>query len=95
MKFAREVEFRVEQLRREFELRQIWVEKEVARGHFLEALHSLHIYVLEPLVELLRLHYVPRKGDYHLKDIAHDLPEGMVKTLEDLYRVTSLEDIEV
>ena len=92
MKFAREVELRAEQLQREFELRQVWVEKEVARGHFLEALHSLHIYVLEPLVELLRLHYAPRKGDYHLKDIVHDLPDDMVKTLED-YRVTSLENI--
>ena len=94
VKFRQEVELRAGQLQREFELRQVWVEKEVARGHFLEALHSLHIHVLEPLVELLRLRHVPRKGDYHLKDIIHDLPDDMVKTLEDLYRVTSLEDIE-
>ncbi len=95
VKFKQEVELRAEQLQREFELRQVWVEKAVARGHFLEALHRYHVYVLEPLIELLRLRYVPSKGDYHLKDIAHDLPDDMVKTLEDLYRVTSLEDIEV
>ncbi len=57
VRFAEEVRNRAEQLQSEFEVRQIWVEKEVRRGRFLEALHAYHAYTLEPLVALLRLRY--------------------------------------
>ena len=89
----KEISRRVEVLKRDFSLRQVWVEKEVARGRFLEALHNYHVYTLEPLVELLRLRHAPRKYAFYLKDIAYDLPGIFVENLEYLYCVTSLRDI--
>ena len=63
------------------------------RGHFLEALAYYRRFVLEPLVELLRLQHAPHKADYALKHIERDLPPDLVRQLESLHRVTSCDDI--
>ncbi len=63
------------------------------RGHFLEALAYYRKFVLEPLVELLRLQHAPRKADYGLKHIERDLPSDAVRQIEALHRVTSCEEI--
>lgn len=68
--------------------RWILVEKEVRRGHPLEALASYHAEVLEPLTELLRLRYAPHKTGYGLKHIYDDLPAEASHELEALYALT-------
>jgi hypothetical protein len=65
--------------------RSVLVEKELARGHILEALAYYHVEVLEPLVRLLRLRHSPDKGDYGLKHVSADLPAADVQRLEALY----------
>jgi hypothetical protein len=65
----------------------------VERGHFLEALAYYRRFVLEPLVELLRLQHAPHKSDYGLKHIHRDLLPDIVRKLETLHSVTSCEDI--
>jgi hypothetical protein len=63
------------------------------RGHFLEALAYYRRFVLDPLVELLRLQHAPHKPDFGLKHIEHDLPPDVVRQLESLHRVSSCDDI--
>ena len=79
-------------LTKEFEVRQIWVEKNLRRGLFLEALGAYHAYSLEPLTELLRLVHAPRKSDFGLKDVYKDLPR-VVEELERFYRISSLDEL--
>lgn len=71
--------------------RFLLVEKEVRRGHRLEALAYYHSEVLGPLVELLRLRYQPGKRGYGLKHVYADLPPDAVDRLEDLYACTRLD----
>ncbi|MFK7601919.1 hypothetical protein ACI3L1_06870 [Deinococcus sp. SM5_A1] len=71
----------------------ILVEKEVRRGHPLEALASYHAEVLEPLTELLRLRYAPHKIGYGLKHIYADLPAEVTRELESLYALTHPDDL--
>lgn len=66
----------------------------IKRKDFLEALLYYHKWTLVPLVELLRIRYSPLKRDYHLKHVSRDLPPKIVSHLEDLYKVTSLKDIQ-
>lgn len=87
------VEQQLQALRQEFALFQRWVEKCLKRRDFLEALAAYHRYTLEPLVFVLRLRHAPFKTDYMLKHSGRDLPVAVVKRLENLYAVASLEDI--
>ena len=73
----------------EFGVFQRWIEKALARGEFLEALTAYHSYALEPLVELLRITFIPEKSGYHLKHVYRDLPAEVVRRLEHLYAVDS------
>jgi hypothetical protein len=62
------------------------------RGHFLQTLAAYQKYVLVPLVEYIRLKYVPTKSGYNLAGIYGDLPKPIVKRLEDLYKIQSIAD---
>lgn len=65
----------------------------VERGEFLEAWMYYSKWTLQPLAELLRIRYVPRKIDYYFKHVHRDLPGEVVSQLEDLVRIKSIEDI--
>jgi hypothetical protein len=81
---------------------QVWVEKEINRNHFLQSFAAYQKYILIPLVELIRLRYTPTKSGYHLSGISKDnIPQSrfrsgsraILEQLEDLYKISSLEDI--
>jgi hypothetical protein len=91
--FKSELRNRVGDLTKEFSLFQIWIEKNVARKNFLEALLYYHRRILEPLVELLRVKHSPTKRDYYLKHVTQDLPVDVVRELEEIYKVNSVEEI--
>ncbi len=67
--------------------------KYVQRNHYLEAHAYYHKYVLNPLVELLRIRYTPLISDYYLVHISQHLPAEAVDQLEELYRNQSTSDI--
>lgn len=67
--------------------------KYVLRGKFLEALVYYHKWILEPLVEMLRIKYCPLTRDYHLVHVSDHLPASVVKKLDGFYKVKSLNDI--
>lgn len=90
--FGNELKKRVKELKTALPFDLARVRKEVNRKHFLDALVYYHKYVMEPLVELLRIKYEPTKRDFHLKHISKDLPQHILQKLEGLYKINSLED---
>jgi hypothetical protein len=72
---------------------QTRVLSKIERGEFLEAWMYYYKWTLQPLVELLRIRYIPRKFEYHFKHVHRDLPEEVVSQLEYLVRIDSIEDI--
>lgn len=69
------------------------VRKYIERGRFLEAWAYYARFVLNPLVELLRLRYVPLQADHGLVHISDALPPDVRRRLEALYQVGSIADM--
>jgi predicted nucleotidyltransferase len=68
-------------------------EKYIARGKFLEAIGYYQKFVLEPLIELLRIKYKPINHDYYIVSISKHLPKEVYVQLEGLFKNSSLEDL--
>ncbi|MBP5726940.1 MAG: hypothetical protein J6Y48_07670 [Clostridia bacterium] len=75
-------------------LQESRVRKYIKRGLYLEAYAKYLDNIAEPLVTIARLIWLPEHYDYSLCHISSHLPDVVVKELEKLYRVRSLEDIE-
>lgn len=69
------------------------VQKYVLRGQYLEAYAYYNRYVLEPLIDLLRITYTPVNANYYLIHISHHIPKDDLKKLEYFAQLSSLEDI--
>jgi hypothetical protein len=69
------------------------VEKYIKRNMYLEAYMKYIDNVANPLVTLARIIYTPYHLDYELCHISSHLPNKVVQELEELYKVSSLEDI--
>lgn len=78
---------RIAELEKTFIFFQVWVKKGVKRDNFLEALSYYHSFILDPLVELLRIKHEPTKREFGLKHVERDLPKNVLRELEDLYKV--------
>lgn len=83
---------RIEQLEGVFQQR-IRAVKYAQREQFLEAFAYYHKFVLNPLVEMLRLQHTPLIPYYYLIHISRHLPEQELDQLEQLYKVQSTKDI--
>jgi hypothetical protein len=70
------------------------IEKYIRRGEFLEAFGYYHKWLLQPLIEALRMRYTPLHPDYYIVHISRHLPGDVRKTLEALFQVSSLEELE-
>jgi len=93
LKLKAQTRKREAELEKTFLFFQAWVGKGIKRGDFLEALKYYHSFVLDPLVELLRIRHEPTKRDFGLKHIKRDLPKRLVERVEDLYKIGSAKDI--
>jgi len=71
----------------------IRVEKYVRRGQYLEAYAYYNRYMLEPLIDLLRLIFTPAYANYYLIHISQHIPETERKKLEHFAQIGSLDDI--
>jgi hypothetical protein len=65
----------------------------VARGNYLEAFKYYEAWTLDPLIELLRIRYTPRRWQEGFKHFARELPAEVVRDIEDLCRMQSVDDI--
>jgi hypothetical protein len=63
------------------------------RGLFLESLIYYQKYVLNPLVDVLRIIYTPFQADCFLVHATRDFPDEVVLILENLYGVKTVQDI--
>jgi hypothetical protein len=68
--------------------------KHIWRGEFLEAAGYYMRWVIEPLIEVLRMLHTPLHPDYYIVHISRHLPPEDVARLERLFRVTCLADLE-
>ena len=71
----------------------IRVEKYIKRGLYLEAYAYYNRYVLEPLIDLLRLIHTPAYAHYYLIHISQHIPEAEKKKLEFFAKINSLVEI--
>ena len=74
-------------------LQESRVKKYINRGQYLEAYLKYLENIANPLVTIARLIYTPNHYDYELCHISDHLPKEVVKQLEKLYQVKSLDDI--
>ncbi|MCL2003741.1 MAG: hypothetical protein FWG72_07035 [Oscillospiraceae bacterium] len=73
----------------------IRAEKYVRRGQVLEAYAYYNRYVLEPLIDLLRLIYTPAHADYSFVHISRHIPAAERERLEYFVQISSLNDIDM
>lgn len=69
------------------------VMKYVNRGLYLEAYAYYNRYVLEPLIDMLRILYTPANTEYYLIHISQHIPGACAAKLEHFARIASLQDI--
>lgn len=74
-------------------LGELSVKKEITRRQFMDALHNYQFWLVEPVIELARIKYVPLKISYGLKHGSHDLPKETASEIESLYIIGGLEDL--
>lgn len=89
------IEQRKHELLKSFRFFTPWREKGIKRQDFSEAYMYYYNYAIEPYLELIRIKYCPTKKYYGLKHLHRDLPSKEVERVEQLLKVTSLEDIEI
>ncbi len=75
------------------EFGELSVRKEIQRKQFMEALHNYQFWLVEPVIELIRIKHAPLKITYGLKHGSRDLPKDAVAAIESLYSIKSLEDL--
>lgn len=69
------------------------VEKEIARGNALDAIAFYQRFIIDPLVVMLRVKYLPERYDFGLRYAHLDLPEEAAGALETLCFVADFEDL--
>lgn len=72
----------------------IRVVKYIQRGQYPEAHIYYHRYVVEPLVDLLRLIHTPANADYHMIHISHHIPQEDLARLTPFLKISTLEQME-
>ncbi|KAB8335223.1 nucleotidyltransferase domain-containing protein [Scytonema tolypothrichoides VB-61278] len=84
---------RFEQLKTMFYFLQIFVKKEINRGHLAQAIVNYQSYTLRNLVELMGMIYRPYRYDFTMKYFNRDFPPEIVARLEPLFCITDLADL--
>lgn len=85
---------RIERLRARFEMFNNFVQKEINRGNYLEALEFYHALTLASLVEALRTRYTPIHHDFKIRHIHYELPQKIVEQLKSLYFIGDKDDLQ-
>lgn len=85
---------RLIRLRERFAMFNIFVQKEINRGNFIEALDLYRAMTLGSVVDALRIKHSPFHHDFKIRYIQHELPKEKVDKLEDLYFVKDGNDLQ-
>jgi len=91
--FAGKRRERLAWLRNRFEIFAVFVEKELNRGNSLEALEMYRQFVLDPLVEALRMEHGPFHHGFRTRYTHDELPRQFVRNLEGLSFARDADDL--
>jgi hypothetical protein len=86
---------RLARLKDRFAMFNIFVQKEINRGNYLEALVLYYSMTLGSVVDVLRIKYSPFHHDFKTRYVQYELPKSIVKKLEALYFVKDGKDLRV
>jgi predicted nucleotidyltransferase len=92
-KFIENMKAKLEGTQRRFETFACFVEKEMNRGNYIEALGLYHRLILDSLVQVLRMKHKPVHYDFRTRYVHYDLPGEISARLTDLYFVADNEDL--
>jgi hypothetical protein len=85
---------RLDRLDTRFEFFNNFVQKEINRGNFLEAIDYYHNLTLATLAEALRIKHNPLHYDFKMRYIHYELPSEIIKKLELFYFVSDGKDLQ-
>jgi hypothetical protein len=85
---------RLKRLQTMFDLFNNFVQKEINRGHHLEAIDLYHGLTLATLVEALRIKHNPIHYNFKMEYLHYELPSETIKKLEHLYFVKDEKDLQ-
>jgi len=91
--FADKLQKRLERLKARFDMFNVFVQKEINRGNYLEALDFYRVVTLASLVEVLRIRHHPVHHDFRMRYIHYEVPSEIVERLEHLPFVENKEDL--
>jgi hypothetical protein len=85
---------RLERLKTRFELFNVFVQKEINRGNFLEAIDLYHNFTLAMLVEALRIRDNPLHCEFRMRYVHYELASEIIERLSLLYFVKDQRDLQ-
>jgi hypothetical protein len=85
---------RLEGLQARFGMFNSFVQKEINRRNYLEAIDMYHAVILATLVEALRIKHNPFHHDFRMRYIHYELPPKTVEKLKHLYFVKDEKDLQ-
>jgi len=92
--FLKKVGGRLEMLQARFSMFNSFVQKEINRGNYLEALEWYHVFTLAALVEALRIKHNPIHHDFRMRYVHYELSPETIRKLENLYFVKNQKDLQ-
>lgn len=84
-----------DKMKRTFEFFFFMVEKEIARGHYIDALAFYFELTLKPLIRLLRKKYNPIHYNFELRYLYDELPKNITDELEQLLSISNMNDLSI
>jgi len=85
---------RLVRLKDRFAMFNVFVQKEINRGNYVEALILYYSLTLGSVVDALRIRYSPFHHDFKTRYMQYELPKEIVEKLESLYFVRDGKDLE-
>lgn len=92
--FVEKIGERLKRLQGRFDMFNNFVQKEINRGNFLEALDLYYTLVLGSLVEVFRIKHNPVHFDFRMRYVYYELSPEAVAELERLYFVKNVEELQ-
>jgi len=89
----RNLQQRLSRLKDRFAVFNIFVQKEINRCNYLEALVLYHTMTLGSVVDALRIKYSPFHHDFKTRYVQYELPKQISERLERLYFVKDRKDL--
>ena len=92
--FVKKLHDALKRLQDRFDMFGNFVQKEIYRGNYLDAIGMYHALVLTSLVEALRIKHNPVHHDFRLRYIDYELPSEVIEKLKWFYLIQNESDIQ-